>query len=92
MVVRDVAFVAKADLSNEAVEKCVRKAGPKELVGVRIFDVFSSKELGKDKRSYAYSLAFRSPERTLTDDEVNGAFAKIAEALKTQLGVELREG
>ena len=38
-----------------------------------------------------YTLEFRSAERTLTDGEVNAAFAKIAAALKESLGVEIRE-
>ncbi|MCQ2389432.1 MAG: phenylalanine--tRNA ligase subunit beta [Kiritimatiellae bacterium] len=91
MVVRDVAFVAGADVTHEAVVKCIRKSAPKELTGVRIFDIFQSKELGKGKRSLAYSLSFRSPDRTLTDDEVNGAFLRIVEALKGNLGVEVRD-
>jgi phenylalanyl-tRNA synthetase beta subunit len=38
-----------------------------------------------------YTLEFRSAERTLRDAEVNAAFAKIVEALKRDLGVEVRE-
>ena len=71
--------------------KCIRKAAPPELIDVSIFDIFTSKDIGKDRRSFAYSLAFRAPDRTLTDDEVNRAFAKIAEALKTTLQVDVRD-
>ena len=67
------------------------KAAPPELVDIRLFDIFTSKDIGKDRRSFAYSLAFRAPDRTLTDDEVNRAFAKIAEALKTTLQVDVRD-
>ncbi|MBQ9740978.1 MAG: hypothetical protein IJV91_08580, partial [Kiritimatiellae bacterium] len=42
--------------------------------------------------SRAYSLSFRAEDRTLTDDEVNAAFAKIVESLKANLAVEIREG
>ena len=44
-----------------------------------------------DRRSFAYSLAFRAADRTLTDDEVNRAFAKIADALKATLQVDIRD-
>ncbi len=91
-VSRDIAFVAGADVTHEAVVKAIRKAAPKELVDVRLFDIFTSKELGKGRSSRAYSLTFRADDRTLTDDEVNAAFGKIAEALKASLPVELREG
>ena len=61
------------------------------MTDIGVFDIFTSKDIGKGRRSFAYSLAFRSPDRTLTDDEVNRAFAKIAEALKNELKVEVRD-
>jgi phenylalanyl-tRNA synthetase beta chain len=73
------------------VVKTVRKAAPKELTDVKLFDIFTSKELGKGRSSRAYSLCFRSDDRTLTDDEVNAASAKIIEALKSSLAVEIRD-
>ena len=91
MVRRDFAFVAGAETTHEAVVKCIRKAAPKELVGIDLFDIYSSKELGKGRRSFAYKLAFRAPDRTLTDDEVSQAFAKVLDALRTQLKIEVRD-
>jgi len=89
---RDVAFVADVAVTHRDVVETVRRAGPPELTGVELFDIFQSKEIGRGKRSMAYSLAFRSPDRTLTDQEVNEAFAKIVLALKRELNVEVREG
>ena len=61
------------------------------MTAVTLFDIFKSKDIGKDRRSFAYSLSFRAPDRTLTDDEVNRAFAKIVDALRTTLKVEVRD-
>ncbi len=91
MVKRDIAFVAGEGVTHEAVEKCIRKVAPAELTDVTLFDIFTSKDIGKGRRSFAYSLAFRSADRTLTDDEVNCGFARIVEALKTTLKVEVRD-
>ncbi|MBP5226703.1 MAG: phenylalanine--tRNA ligase subunit beta [Kiritimatiellae bacterium] len=88
---RDIAFVADVGLTHEQVVKTIRKAAPAELTSVALFDIFQSKEIGKEKRSLAYALDFRSQERTLTDQEVNVAFAKIIAALKRELNVEVRE-
>jgi phenylalanyl-tRNA synthetase beta chain len=88
---RDIAFVAGAEIRHADVEAVIRKAAPAELTGIELFDMFSSKEIGKGKRSLGYALEFRSAERTLTDSEVNAAFVKIAKALKEGLGVKLRE-
>ncbi len=91
MVKRDIAFVAGEGVTHEAVVSCIKKAAPAELTDVSLFDIFTSKDIGKGRRSFAYSLSFRSADRTLTDDEVNRAFAKITEALKTSLQVDVRD-
>ena len=88
---RDIAFVAEASITHSDVLGTVRKAAPRELTGIGIFDIFQSKEIGKGKRSMAYTLEFRSPDRTLTDQEVNAAFSGIIQALKNDLKVEVRE-
>lgn len=90
---RDIAFLADATLAHADVIKTVKKAGPAELTDVALFDIFQSKEMSKqNKRSLAYSLEFRSPDKTLTDEVVNAAFVKIISALKSELKVEVREG
>lgn len=88
---RDIAFVAGGEITHAAVEKCIRKAAPAELIGVKLFDIFESKEIGKGKRSFAYALAFRAADRTLRDEEVNKAMEKILGALKEELKVEVRD-
>ena len=89
---RDIAFVSDTSVTYREVVMAVRDAAPKELTGIGLFDIFQSKEIGKGKRSMAYTLEFRSPDRTLTDQEVNVAFTKIVQALKRALNVDVREG
>ena len=91
LVRRDVAIVAEKSVSNEAVVKVIRKNGGRELTRVELFDIFKSKELKDGRRSLAYALEFRSPERTLTDDEVGKTFQRIVDALKATAGIEVRE-
>ena len=89
---RDLALVAPETLTNGEIVKTITKAAPKTLTNVTLFDIFKPKNLEGAKRSLAYSLEFRSPERTLTDDEVNAACEKIMTVLKNVLGVEVRAG
>jgi len=89
---RDVALIVDAAMTHGAIVETIKKAAPAELTGVELFDIFQPKDLGKGKRSLAYALEFRSPDRTLTDAEVNAAFVKIVQALKDGLRVEVREG
>ena len=64
------------------------------LADMELFDVFadpSGARIPADKKSVAYSLTYRSTERTLTADEVNAAHARLKDRLKAELSVTLRE-
>ena len=83
--------MADASLKHADVVDFIRKANMKNLESVKIFDLFlDDKAVGAGKKSMAYTLTFRHAERTLTDQEVNGAVEKLREKLAAQLGVELR--
>jgi phenylalanyl-tRNA synthetase beta chain len=70
-----------------------RHAAPKgvALEELTLFDVFASEKLGPGKKSLAYSMAYRSAEKTLKDLEVNEIHARLVSDLKAELGAELRE-
>lgn len=89
---RDIAFICDSSITHRDVVKCIRNVAPAELTKIELFDIFTSKAIGKGKRSLGYTLSFRSLERTLTDQEVNESFAKIIQALKDELKVDIREG
>ncbi|MFO7936976.1 MAG: phenylalanine--tRNA ligase subunit beta [Kiritimatiellia bacterium] len=91
-VKRDVAFISDSSVSHRDVVECIRNSAPAELTGIELFDIFTSKAMGRGKRSLGYTLSFRSLERTLTDQEVNESFAGIVHALKDNLKVEVRDG
>ena len=91
---RDIAMVAPLTLSHEAIAAVLAKAEEPLLADVELFDVFTDATGAKvpaDRKSLAYSLTYRSAERTLTADEVNAAHAKLKERLKSELSVSLRE-
>ena len=91
---RDIAMLAPLSLHHEAIAATLAKANEPLLAGVELFDVFTDPTGAKvpaDRKSLAYSLTYRSPERTLTADEVNAAHTKLKERLKTELGVAPRE-
>ncbi|OGV38359.1 MAG: phenylalanine--tRNA ligase subunit beta [Lentisphaerae bacterium GWF2_45_14] len=88
---RDVAFIAEQSLEHQAVTDFIMKCGVKNLEKVELFDIFEDeKTLGAGKKSMAYSLTFRNPEKTLTDEEVNQAHEKLRERLASGLKVDLR--
>ncbi len=89
---RDVAFVAGESLSHQQVLDVIGACNVKILENARLFDVFrDEKAIGQGRKSMAYSLTFRSPERTLKDKEVNQAHENIKKRLVKELAVEIRD-
>lgn len=91
-VMRDIALIVPASVTNGEIIKAIEKAAPKTLTRVSLFDIFKPKAAGEEKISLAYSLEFRSPDHTLKDEEVNESTSRIVEALKARLGAEVRQG
>jgi phenylalanyl-tRNA synthetase beta chain len=71
------------------IEAVIKKNGGKLLESYKLFDVYEGEQVGKGKKSVAYSMTFRAKDRNLEAEEVNAATNKIIEGLK-KLGVELR--
>jgi phenylalanyl-tRNA synthetase beta chain len=89
-VERDLALlVPKGTLAAE-VGATIREAAPAYLESLTVFDVYEGENLPPGTRSIAWRLRFRSPERTLTDDEVDRAIERITSALGEKLHVGIR--
>ena len=88
---RDVAMFLGEEVTHDAVLGAVRQAKPQNLEAVELFDVFRGKHVPAGQKSVAYALTYRNAERTLTDDEVNAAHAKVVAQLKQSVGAAVRE-
>ena len=81
----DIALVVDARVAAAEVESALRSGAGECLETVTLFDVYVGEQVGDGKKSLAYRLAFRAPERTLTTEDVNGfrdaAVAAAAEAV-----------
>jgi phenylalanyl-tRNA synthetase beta chain len=79
----DVALLVDASVTVAAVEAALRQGAGDLLESVRLFDVYTSDQLGADKKSLAFALRFRAPDRTLTAEETaaarDAAVARAAE-------------
>ncbi|WP_219417505.1 phenylalanine--tRNA ligase subunit beta [Pseudonocardia nigra] len=69
----DVALVAEAGVPAADLADALQDGGGDLLEDVRLFDVYSGEQVGEGKRSLAFSLRFRAPDRTLTSEEANAA-------------------
>lgn len=89
-ILRDIALVVDKSVYVSEMEKVIRKYGKKLLEDVKLFDIFEGEQVGKDKKSVAYSLKFRASDRTLTDEEVNPLIEKILLQLEIECNAKLR--
>jgi phenylalanyl-tRNA synthetase beta chain len=87
---RDLAFTVDAVTPAGAVRSALEQAAGDLLDSCLLFDVHSGPPLDEGKKSLAFSVDFRAPDRTLTDAEANEAVATIAARLAQDFGAQLR--
>jgi len=86
----DLAFVVADDVPAASIAAALRVASGELLEDVHCFDEFQSDALGPGRRSLAFRLRFRAPDRTLTDSEVADVRQRGIDAVARQHGGELR--
>jgi phenylalanyl-tRNA synthetase beta chain len=87
-VVQDIAVVVAEDVPAADVVDAVRSAS-RLVDAVELFDVYHGQQVGDGNKSLALRLEFRSPERTLTDEDVTAERTKI-EGVLSEIGGRLR--
>lgn len=91
-VVRDVAVVVEDAFASDRVIRFVHEWSTTTpwIEDIELFDQYVGSPVPVGKKSLAYSISYRAPDRTLTDAEVNGTHAKLVAAIQAALNVELR--
>jgi phenylalanyl-tRNA synthetase beta chain len=69
----DVALVVDVSVPAADVEAALREGAGELLESIRLFDVYTGDQVGPGKKSLAYALRFRAPDRTLTEGEAAAA-------------------
>ncbi len=87
---RDMALVLDRSVSVDTVIRETKALVGDLVESIRVFDVYEDEKLGRDKRSVAFSLLYRVPERTLTDEEVSQRHFGMVEKLNERFGAVLR--
>jgi phenylalanyl-tRNA synthetase beta chain len=86
----DVALVVAADLPVAELTTALRNGAGELLESLRLFDLYTGEQAGAGRKSVAFALRLRAPDRTLTADEVAAVReAAVAEAA-TRHGAVLR--
>ena len=87
----DVAFVVDEDVTCERLMQCMTSAAGKTLESATLFDVYRNDlRVGRGKKSMAFKLVYRSPEKTLTSQEVEKTHAKMIKKVSAATGAQVR--
>ncbi|MGB5287682.1 MAG: phenylalanine--tRNA ligase subunit beta, partial [Ignavibacteriaceae bacterium] len=89
-VLRDFAFLFDKSVKYASVKDFIIKESGEILKSVELFDLFESSEIGKDKKSMAFSLEYYDFNRTLTDEEVDKDFQSLITKITTNFNAILR--
>ena len=88
-VLRDISMVVPKNVMAGDIEKILEERGGKILESYELFDIYEGNQIKEGFKSMAYSIVFRSKDRTLEDADVTAAMKKILNGLEG-LGIELR--
>jgi phenylalanyl-tRNA synthetase beta chain len=89
-VVRDFAFVVAGDVPSARIVQAARKADPKLITDIAVFDVFTGGSLGEDQKSVAIAVRLQPTDATLTDDAIEALSQKIVASVTKSTGASLR--
>lgn len=91
---RDTALVVDRGVTHAQIARAFQKNAPDLLEKIELFDIFmddSGSKLPADKKSMAYSLTYRSLDKTLNDQEINQAHDTLRKKVAGEVGAGFRE-
>ncbi|HEX5740334.1 MAG TPA: phenylalanine--tRNA ligase subunit beta, partial [Pilimelia sp.] len=87
----DVALVVSEDVPAEAVRRALVDGAGELAETVRLFDVYrNTAQVGAGRKSLAFTLVFRAPDRTLTVEDAVAARDAAVAAAAARTGATLR--
>ncbi len=87
---RDLGLLCKDEVYNADIVDIIKTAGGKHLESVKLFDIYTGKQVAPGYKSLAYSLVFRKEDGTFADTEIDAFISKILAAL-AEKGITLRQ-
>jgi phenylalanyl-tRNA synthetase alpha chain len=90
-VTRDISFIVKKTFTPNDYFDLVREVGGELIEEVSLLDSYENDaKFGSDHMSYAYRIIYRSIDRTLTSEEVDGLHASLEEKTKLEFEATVR--
>ncbi len=88
-VKQDLAFTVPDTVSAHDLGEAIRDAAGDVLESIELFDVYTGDQVGEGKKSLAYAVTFRAPDRTLTSEDSEEIRQRIVDKA-SELGAQLR--
>jgi phenylalanyl-tRNA synthetase beta chain len=88
----DVALIVPAEVAAADVEAALVEGAGELLESVRLFDLYTGEQIGEGRKSLAFALRFRAPDRTLTETEVAAARQAAVQVAVDRFGAVQRVG
>lgn len=89
-VARDIAVVVTEEITAGQIEEIIRNKGGRLIEEVKLFDIYRGSQIEKGYKSMAYSIVYRSDEKTLSEEDITKVHNKIVNSLVNQVGAALR--
>ena len=86
----DIAIVVDEAIAAEKVAQVIQEVGGALLERAHLFDFYRGKPIPDGKKSLAYSLVFRDPHRTLSEEEVKKVYEQMVINLQKRLDAQIR--
>ena len=87
---RDISFFIDENVPHAELVAAIQEAAADLLEHVELFDVFHGGNVPAGRQSLAFALRYRAADRTLADEEVSAAHARVEQTLQTRFGAEIR--
>ena len=87
---RDIAVVVDNNTPGGNLRDAILQAGGGLITACRLFDLFSGQGIAPGKKSIAFALGYQSPDKTLTDKEIDQAHRKVEDHLRKQFSAQIR--
>ncbi len=90
-ITRDLALVVAENITAAQLMQVIREEGGDLLEELTLFDVYRGEQIPEDKKSLAFRMVFRSPTRTLTDQEVDERLERMVAVVAERYKGEIRK-
>lgn len=87
---RDIALIVKDEVFVKQIEDIIKANGEDLVESYKLFDVYKGAQIEEGYKSIAYSITYRSKDKTLTDEDVAKVHEKILSELSEKLNANLR--